>query len=136
MKIEPYLFFNGRCDEALNFYRDTVGASVISIMRFKDSPEPSTMPLPEGWENKVMHSSFQIGESVVMASDGMSSEKSKFGGFSLSIAVAHPDEAKRLFNKLADGGTVSMPLDKTFWSPSFGMLVDRFGVHWMIGVFE
>lgn len=136
MKIEPYLFFNGRCEEAINFYREAVGASVTLLMRFSESPEPQKMPLPEGWESKIMHAAFQIGGATIMASDGMTSEEAKFSGFSLSIAAADPDAAKRLFTGFSNGGAVLMPLEKTFWSPCFGMLMDRFGVRWMVSVSE
>ena len=132
--IQPYLFFSGRCEEALEFYKTALGAKVDMLMRFKDSPAPppSDMLAP-GFENKVMHSSFRIGESVVMASDGCG-ESESFKGFSLSISVATEAEADRVFNALAVGGQVTMPLAKTFWSPRFGMLTDRFGLGWMINV--
>jgi PhnB protein len=133
--IQPYIFFNGNCDEAIEFYRKALGAQVHMIMRFKDSPEPHPPGmLPPGFENKVMHSSFQVGETTIMASDGCSTEKSKFEGFSLALSVATEAEADRAFAALADGGQVRMPLAKTFWSPRFGMLEDRFGIGWMISV--
>ena len=132
--IQPYLFFNGRCEEALEFYRKALGAEVQMLMRFKESPEPCEpgMVAP-GWENKVMHASLRIGQTVVMASDGCH-EKSGFEGFSLSLSVPTEAEADRAFAALADGGQVRMPLTKTFWSPRFGMLEDRFGVGWMIAI--
>ena len=131
--VQPYLFFGGRCEEALEFYRTAIGAEVEMIMRFKESPEP-TPPrmLAEGFENKVMHASFRVGESTVMASDGCSPEDGKFNGFSLSISVPGEADADRVFAALSDGGTVKMPLTKTFWSPRFGMLEDRFGIGWMV----
>src|SRR5688500_17573973 len=132
--IEPYLFFGGRCEEALEFYRAALGAQVEMMMRFKESPDP--MPpgsVPVGFENKVMHASFRIGGSRLMASDG-NEEGTKFEGFSLSLAVSTEDEADRAFAALAKGGKVGMPLAKTFWSPKFGMLTDRFGVGWMVSV--
>lgn len=131
--IQPYLFFGGRCEEALAFYRTAVGAEVEMLMRYKESldPAPPGM-LAEGWENKVMHASFRIGETVLMASDGCSSEDGKFSGFSLSFTLPGEAEAQRVFAALADGGKVTMPLMKTFWSPCFGMLTDRFGMGWMI----
>ena len=133
--IQPYLFFNGRCEEAVAFYRKALGAEVDMMMRFKESPEP-TAPgmLPPGFENKIMHSSFRVGETTVMASDGCSAEKASFQGFSLSISVSSEAEADRVFAALAEGGQVRMPLSKTFWSPRFGMVEDRFGVGWMISV--
>ena len=132
--IQPYLFFSGRCEEALEFYKTVLGAKIEMLMRFKESPEPPPpgMLLP-GHENKVMHASFRIGESLLMASDGCG-ENSKFEGFSLSISLPAEAEAKRVFDALAAGGEVRMPLTKTFWSPCFGMLTDRFGMGWMIGV--
>ena len=132
MQVETYLFFDGRCEEALNFYRDTVGAKVAVLMRFKDSPDPEVCP--PGAEEKIMHSTVMIGGTSVMASDGRCQGESDFKGFSLSIAVDDEGEAKRLFDALADGGTVDMPLAKTFWSPCFGMLTDQFGVSWMVSV--
>lgn len=131
--IQPYLFFNGRCDEAIEFYRKTLGAEVEMLMRYKDSPEP-TPPgmLPPGFENKVMHSSLRIGSTVIMASDGCSTGKGKFEGFSLSLSLSSEAEVDRVFNALAEGGEVGMPVNKTFWSPRFGMVTDRFGVGWMV----
>ena len=133
-KVEPYLFFGGRCAEALEFYRSAIGAEIIMSMRFSDSPEP--MPpgvLQPGFEDKVMHSSFRVGDTELMASDGCD-DKSTFSGFSLSLTVPTEAEADRAFEALADGGQVTMPLGKTFWSPRYGMLVDRFGVTWMVYV--
>lgn len=132
--IQPYLMFGGRCEEALEFYRNALGAQVDMLMRFSESPDP-TPPgmLPPGFENKVMHASFRIGDNVLMASDGCE-VGAQFKGFSLSIAVATEAEADHFFNALSDGGQVQMPLTKTFWSPRFGMLTDRFGIAWMINV--
>ena len=132
--IQPYLFFAGRCDEALDLYRSALGIEVDMLMRFSDSPEP--MPpgmLQPGFENKVMHAAFRVGDSIVMASDGCD-DKSRFGGFSLAVTVKDAAEADRVFDALCDGGTVKMPLAKTFWSPRYGMLTDRFGVSWMVMV--
>ena len=132
--VQPYLFFGGRCDEALEFYRTTLGAQVDFLMRYKESPEP--LPpgrLPPGFEDKVMHATFRVGESTLMASDGCE-EGPKFAGFSLSLAVSTQAEADRVFTALAAGGQVQMPLTKTFWSPCFGMLTDRFGIGWMVSV--
>jgi PhnB protein len=133
MLVQPYLFFDGRCDEAIEFYRRTLGAEVTMLMRFKDSPEPHQPGMiPPGSENKVMHSSLRIGETTVMASDGRCLGQPNFQGFSLSLTVPNDAEAERLFAKLADGGQVQMPLAKTFFSSRFGMVADRFGVSWMI----
>lgn len=132
--IQPYLMFGGRCEEALEFYRTALGAQIDLLMRYKDSPEPPPPGmLPSGFENKVMHASFRIGDNILMASDGCE-EGQHFNGFSLSIAVATEAEADRFFAALSDGGQVQMPLEKTFWSPRFGMLTDRFGISWMINV--
>jgi PhnB protein len=131
--MEPYLFFNGRCEEAIEFYRKALGAEVEMLMRFKDSPEPPQPGLhPPGSENKVMHASLRIGENTVMASDGRCTGQLNFDGFALSLRVKTEAEADRLFAALADGGRVQMPLAKTFFSPRFGMVTDRFGVLWMI----
>lgn len=130
--IQPYLFFAGNCEEALKFYQHALGARVDMMMRFKESPEPPPPgTVPPGHENKIMHASFWIGDAMVMASDGCG-ETSKFEGFSLSLTVKSEAEAERAFAALAEGGKVGMPLGKTFWSPKFGMLTDKFGVGWMI----
>jgi PhnB protein len=132
--IQPYLFFGGNCEEAVEFYRAALGAEVLMTMRYKDSPEPHPPEMvPPGSENKIMHTSFRIGDSTVMASDSCGESKG-FEGFALSISVATEAEADRLFAALSPGGKVNMPLTKTFWSPRFGMLTDRFGVDWMISV--
>jgi len=132
--IQPYLMFGGHCEEALEFYHTALGAQIDMLMCFSESPDP-TPPgmLPPGFENKVMHASFRIAGNVLMASDGCEVE-TQFKGFSLSISVATETEADRYFSALSDGGQVQMPLTKTFWSPRFGMLTDRFGVSWMVNV--
>jgi PhnB protein len=133
MRVEPYLFFDGRCEEAIEFYRKALGAEVTMLMRYKESPEPPPPGMiPPGSENKVMHSNLRIGETMVMASDGNCQGKPSFQGFSLSVTAPNEAEAKRMFAALADGGQVQMPLGKTFFSPCFGMVADRFGVSWMI----
>ena len=133
--VQPYLFFNGNCEQAVEFYRKALGAEVEMMMRFKESPEPPPPDkVPPGFENKIMHASFRVGGTTLMASDGCSTEKPDFEGFSLSLSVATEAEADRAFAALANGGKVTMPLAKTFWSPRFGMLEDRFGVGWMISV--
>ncbi len=128
--IQPYLYFAGRCEEAIDFYKSAIGAQVEMVMLFKDSPAPPGVLQP-GFENKVMHSSFRVGGSTVMASDGCN-DQSKFEGFGLSLKVATEAEANRAFAALADGGQVKLPLAKTFWSPCFGMVTDRFGVDWLV----
>ena len=133
MQVQPYLFFDGRCEEAVEFYRRTLGAEVIMLLRFKDSPEPPQPGMvPPGAEDKVMHMAMRIGETTVMASDGRCMGKPSFQGFSLSLTVPSEAEAERLFAALGEGGQVQMPLAKTFFSPRFGMVADRFGVSWMI----
>ena len=132
-QVQPYLFFDGRCEEALDFYKSALGAKVEMMMRFKDSPEPvpAGMCAP-GSENKVMHAAFHIGDTLVMASDGMAGGKPEFKGFSLSVTAANEAEADKLFGALGKGGKVVMPLGKTFYSPRFGMVTDKFGVGWMV----
>ena len=133
--VQPYLFFNGRCEEAVEFYKKALGAEVVMTMRYKESPEPPPPGMvPPGFENKIMHTSFRIGQTLVMASDGCSKDAPKFEGFSLSVALSTPEEVDRIFNALAEGGQVTMPAGKTFWSPRFGMVTDKFGVGWMITV--
>ena len=131
MQIQPYLFFDGRCEEALEFYKKALGAKVEMMMRFKDSPEPPPpgMQIPP---DKVMHACLRIGEDAVMASDGNCTGRPSFNGFSLSITAADDADAKKRFAALADGGQVQMPLGKSFFASSFGMVADRFGVSWMV----
>ena len=132
--LEPYLFFNGRCQEALDFYRSALGAEIEMVMRFKDSPEPPAPGMvPSDWGEKIMHASMRIGTARVMASDGCG-PAGGFSGFSLSLPLATEADAGRVFSALSEGGQVTMPLQKTFWSPCFGMLTDRFGIAWMITV--
>jgi PhnB protein len=130
MLVQPYLTFEGRCDEALEFYKKAIGAKVEMLMRFKDAPDQSMVS--PGSENKVMHTSFQVGETTIMASDGRCTGNTNFHGIALSITANSEAEADKLFSGLAEGGQVTMPLSKTFFSPKFGMLSDKFGVGWMI----
>lgn len=135
MQVQPYLFFEGRCEEALGFYREALGAEVTALMRFRECPDP--MPpgaVPPGSEDKVMHAAFRIGGATVMASDGRCSGQARFGGVSLSVSVPDEATADRFFTALAEGGQVRMPIGKTFFSPCFGMVADRFGVSWMVVV--
>ncbi|HVL56726.1 MAG TPA: VOC family protein [Burkholderiaceae bacterium] len=135
MQIQPYLFFDGRCEEAIAFYCRALGAQVEMLMRYEDSPDPPPPGmLPPGSQEKVMHASLRIGDAVVMMSDGHCSGNPSFGGFSLSYSVPDERQARAAFDALADGGKVTMPMGRTFWSPCFGMLNDRFGVGWMVGV--
>jgi len=135
MQAQPYLFFEGRCEEALAFYTKALGAPVTALMRYREAPDPPPPGmLPPGTEDKLMHASFRLGSTEVMLSDGLCSGTPKFGGFSLAVDAADEAAARRMFDALADGGQVTMPLGKTFWSPCFGMLTDRFGVGWMVMV--
>ena len=130
MQVEAYLFFEGRCEEALDFYRQALDAEVTTLLRYKESPDPNMAPA--GAEDKVMHAVVRFGNTTIMASDGMCSGNLAFQGFSLSLTLTNKDKAERLFKALSDGGQVQMPLAETFFSPLFGMVADRFGVSWMI----
>jgi len=133
-QIQPYLFFGGRCEEAIEFYRQAIGATVEMLMRHRESPDPHPPGmLQPGFEDKIMHATLRIGDAVLMASDGCD-DKSRFDGFRLSLALATEADAKRAFAGLSDGGQVQMPLTKTFFSSCFGMVTDRFGVGWMVTV--
>jgi PhnB protein len=133
MQVQPYLFFDGRCEEAIEFYRRSLRAEVTMLMRFKDSPEPQPPGMiPPGSENKIMHASMRIGETTVNASDGECRGKPSFEGFALSLDAANEAEADKLFAALSEGGQVKLPLTKTFFSPRFGMVADRFGITWMV----
>jgi len=129
--LQPYLTFGGRCEEAVEFYRKALGAELVMEARFKDAPEPQP-GLPECFQDKIMHATLRIGDTLLMASDGRCEGPVAFEGFSLSIAVADETEADRVFAALGEGGLVTMPLAKTFWAPKFGMVQDRFGVSWMV----
>jgi PhnB protein len=131
LTIQPYLFFDGRCEEALDFYRRALDAKVTPIMRFKDAPCPN-LPDAKANENKVMHAAFQIGDATVLASDGQCHGKPNFDGFGLSLFAPSESEAERLFGALSEDGAVQMPMTKTFFASKFGMVKDRFGVTWMV----
>jgi PhnB protein len=133
MPVQPYLFFEGRCEEAIGFYRKALGAQVQMLMRYKESPEPPPADcMPPDSAEKVMHACFRIGDTDVMASDGMCSGKPAFQGFSLSVEARDEADCDRKFNALAEGGKVQMPLSKTFFAKRFGMVQDKFGVGWMV----
>lgn len=132
--VQPYLVFNGRCEEAIEFYRKAIGAEVELLLRFKNAPDQSM--ITPGHEEKVMHATLKVGASTFFASDGQCEKNSSFGGFSLSLGAADEAAAKTFFNALADGGQIRMPLTKTFFSPCFGMVADRFGVSWMVIVYQ
>lgn len=133
MQLTPYLFFNGRCEEAIEFYKSALGAKVEMLMRFSESPEKSSNPdcVPSD-PNKIMHASWRIGDAMMMGSDGITGDNPEFKGFSLSLTSNSEAEAKAKFEALAKGGKVTQPLIKTFFSPAFGMLQDKFGIGWMI----
>ena len=135
MQVTPYLFFKGRCDEALAFYRDALGATVDRIARFKEAPEQPPGASAEH-ADKVMHASFRVGDSQLMASDGMADGTTQFKGFALSLDYADVAQARRAFDALAQGGKVVMPMDQTFFATIFGMVTDRFGMEWMVGVMQ
>ena len=132
MQIQPYLFFSGRCEEAIAHYRKVLGAEVAMLMRFKDAPDKPPMPLPDGWDTKVMHAALNARGTVMMVSDGDYADAQTFGGFSLSPNATDAADAKRLFDGLAEGGQVRTPLGEMFFSPCFGMLADKFGVGWIV----
>ena len=130
MHVQSYLFFDGRCDEALDFYKRAADAKVEMLMRFKENPDQNSCA--PGAEEKVMHTQFKIGDTTILASDGRNTGNPKFDGFALAINAKDEVEVDKLFNGLADGGKVTMPLTKTFFSPRFGMLADKFGVNWIL----
>jgi PhnB protein len=133
MAVQPYLFFDGKCEEALDFYKQALGAKVDMMMRFSESPEkPPAGTMPAGSENKVMHAAFHVGDTQIMASDGHCAGKPSFQGFGLSIDAKSDSEAEKLFTALSKGGQVQQPLTKTFFASKFGMVSDKFGVMWMV----
>jgi len=137
MTVQPYLFFDGKCEEAIEFYKKALDAKVEMMMRFKENPEPPQDGCggpPKDAGEKIMHAAFKVGDALVMASDGMCSGKPRFDGISLSLTVKTEAEADKRFAALADGGQIQMPLGKTFFSPKFGMVADKFGVSWMVVV--
>ena len=130
MNVQPYVFFDGRCEEALDFYKKTIGAKPKMLMRFKEAPDQSM--ISPGSHDKIMHAEVQIGDATVLMSDGRCQGKPNFQGFALTILAKTEAEADKTFAALSDGGQVTMPLAKTFFSPRFGMLADKFGVGWMV----
>ena len=133
MKVQAYISYRGRCEEALEFYKKTMGAEVTGLMRWKESPDAAMKP-PPGFEEKVMNASFRIGDTALMADDSLGDTPAEFKGVTLVIETSDDAEAKRVFTALAEGGKVTMALMKTFWTSSFGMLTDKFGVPWMVNV--
>jgi PhnB protein len=134
MRVEPYLMMSGRADDAIAFYQTAIDAKTVMVLRFDDSPEPHQMPLPPNWGQKVMHCGLMVGSTLVMLSDGMSTEPVNYNGVTLSITADSEAQAKKMFDALAQGGSIFMPMGKTFWSPCFGMCCDKFGVSWMVGL--
>ncbi len=134
MAIEPYLFFHGRCEEALRFYEQAFEAKVETVARFRESPAPPARALPEGWGDKIMHASFLIGGARVMLSDGVTGAPPEFRGFALNVNFSDEEAARRVFERLAEGGRIDMPAGPTFYASLFGMVTDRFGVQWMVMV--
>ena len=135
MQVESYLFFNGNCADAIAFYEKALGAKTVFKLTFKESPEPPPPGMiPDGWGDKIMHASFTVGDTMIMASDSCGPDEAGFKGFSLSLNLKSEEDADRCYAALSEGGTVTMPLGKTFWSPRFGMLTDRFGIGWMVNV--
>ena len=131
--VQPYLFFDGKCEEALEFYKSAIGAKVDMLMRFKenpDKPDPSHMPPNSG--DKVMHAAFKVGDTQILASDGHCTGKPAFQGFGLALNAKSDAEAEKLFTAVGKGGQVQQPLTKTFFASKFGMVTDRFGVTWMV----
>jgi PhnB protein len=132
MKIDAYISFEGRCEEAINFYRQALGAQVAMLLRFKEAPPEAQANMTPGTGEKIMHATLGIGESTLLMSDGMCTGKGVFKGVSLSLTVQDEDEAQRRYAALAEGGQAQLPLHKSFFARSFGMVADRFGVQWMI----
>ena len=131
-QIQPYLFYEGRCEEAVAFYRDALGAELLMLMRYRDSPEGPAHGVPPGGEDKVMHAALQVGGATLLLSDGLCSGQARFEGFAVALWVADAATAGRMFAALAAGGQVRLPLGPTFFAPAFGMVADRFGVPWMV----
>jgi PhnB protein len=135
MEVQPYVFFNGRCEEALDFYREKLGAEVVFKMRYKEAPPDAANPPRPGLEEKIMHANVRMGSTTWMASDGNCDPAANpMSGFSLSLTADDAASAEQYFNALVDGGQIVMPFQATFWSAGFGMVVDRFGLMWMVTV--
>ncbi|MFV0549049.1 MAG: VOC family protein [Limnobaculum xujianqingii] len=133
MEVQPYLFFAGNCEEALQFYQRSIGARITLIMRYSESPDALLTPVPDEWKDKIMHANVNVGHTQFMASDGQCDRMHpEFNGFSLSLKADSKTDAERLFKSLSSGGKVNLPFQRTFWSSGFGMLTDRYGVGWMI----
>lgn len=129
MRAEPFLYFNGRCEEAIIFYRRALGAEVVQLVRFRDAP---AIPAPAGAEDKIMHALLSVGDSRLLLSDGPCRGKAYFQGFSLAVSVKEDEEAERIFRALARGGQVQIPLTTTSFASTFGMVADPFGILWTV----
>ena len=134
MQLNPYLFFNGQCEAAFKFYAELLGGKILAMMTHSGTPAENQVP-PE-WREKIIHARMVIGEQLLMGSDAPPGHFHQPQGFSVSLLVDEPEDAERIFHTLAENGTVKMPLQKTFWAISFGMLVDRFGIPWMVNCEE
>jgi PhnB protein len=133
MQIQPYLFFNGNCEEAIAFYCEALGATELMKMRFNEAPHDADRPIPPEMADKIMHATIDVeGTQLMMSDGGCMSKTDKFTGFGVSLGTTDVESAERCFNGLAQGGQITMPFQKTFWSPGFGMVTDRFGVPWMV----
>ncbi len=130
MNVQPYLSFEGRAQEAIDFYQSALGAKVEVIMHFKDAPPDMQAHMPH--KDKIMHAAFKVGDTTIMASDGQCNGKSQFSGVTLTLNATSSGEAEKLFNALAAGGKVNMPMSETFFAHRFGMVADKFGVGWMV----
>ncbi|MEW6345712.1 MAG: VOC family protein [Paraburkholderia sp.] len=134
MEIQPYVFFGGRCEEALAFYTEKIGAEVLFKMHYKDAPPDAGHPANPKFDNQVMHASVKVGSTILMVADDCMSESVTHKGFSLSLTADDLAHGEKLFNALAEGGTVNMPWQATFWTEGFGMLTDKFGIGWMVTI--
>ena len=132
MNVQPYLSFEGRAQEAIDFYKSALGATVDMIMHFKDAPPEAQANMTPESKDKIMHAAFRIGDTQVMASDGFCSGKASFSGVSLTLIATSNDEADKLFKALSQGGKVNMPMSETFFANRFGVVADKFGVNWMV----
>ena len=134
MQLNPYLFFNGQCETAFKFYAELLGGKIIAMMTHAGTPAENQVPLE--WREKIIHARMVIGDQLLMGSDAPPGHFQQPQGYSVSLLVDEPEDAERIFHTLAENGTVKMPLQKTFWAIRFGMLVDRFGIPWMINCEE
>jgi len=131
MNVDPYLHFNGNCEEAFRLYEKALGGKIEMMLTYDQAP-PGDNPTPKGWEKKIMHVRLSVGDQIIMASDAPPGHYKPMQGFSVSLAPDSKAKAEKMFNALAEGGTVMMPFQKTFWAEGFGMVTDRFGTPWMV----